>query len=80
MFYLYIIIKLIEHKIIDWKIMQFETVKVKTRKVSCDGTKADGNKGLGHPKIYLHITANEITCPYCSRKFVLEGNGNTDAH
>jgi uncharacterized Zn-finger protein len=60
--------------------MEFETIKVQSRKVSCDGTKADGNKSLGHPKVYLHITGTDITCPYCSKKFVLEGNGSADNH
>jgi uncharacterized Zn-finger protein len=50
-----------------------EITHTTTRAVSCDG----GGEPLGHPKIYLHITNTEITCPYCSRRFVLEP-GTTD--
>jgi uncharacterized Zn-finger protein len=35
--------------------------------VYCDG----GGGALGHPKVYLELDHNgEITCPYCSRKFI----------
>lgn len=59
--------------------MAFEKVKVRTRKVSCDGAKAGTNKAAGHPKVYLHITHDQITCPYCSKVFVLECEVH-DAH
>lgn len=38
--------------------------------VSCDG----GTQG--HPKVYLHIEreTGEVTCPYCSRTFILKNN------
>lgn len=48
----------------------FETVRVSTIEVTCDG----GGGPLGHPKVYLHIDhdkADSVTCPYCSRTFVL---------
>lgn len=47
----------------------FEVVKVHETEVECDG----GGGPLGHPRVYLHIDAksNAITCPYCSREFVL---------
>lgn len=48
----------------------FETVRVSTREVACDG----GGGPLGHPKVYLHIDQDKgdsVTCPYCSRLFVL---------
>lgn len=48
----------------------FETVRVSTLEVVCDG----GGGPLGHPKVYLHIDRDQgdtVTCPYCSRFFVL---------
>lgn len=47
----------------------FETLEVMHPEVACDG----GGGALGHPKIYLHIDheAGQITCPYCSRTYVL---------
>lgn len=52
--------------------MMFETIEVQHAEVACDG----GGGPLGHPKIYLHIDHEEgnITCPYCSRHFVLAGH------
>ena len=37
--------------------------KIKKEVIFCQGS---GEEGTGHPKIYLR---NEITCPYCGRKF-----------
>ena len=48
----------------------FETIEVTRRDVVCDG----GGGALGHPKIYLHLDADKgdkVTCPYCSRVFML---------
>ncbi len=53
-----------------------ETTHVKTRTVSCDG----GEGAYGHPKVYLRITGTRIACPYCSRLFVLQGNGTDHGH
>jgi len=39
--------------------------------VACDG----GNGPLGHPRVFLHVDpdkGNGITCPYCSRVYVLK--------
>jgi len=49
---------------------EFEVVEVQKSEISCDG----GGGDMGHPKVYLHIDAEkrEITCPYCSRRFVLK--------
>ena len=48
----------------------FERIEVYSLEAACDG----GGGGLGHPKVYLHIDQNEgqITCPYCSRTYVLK--------
>jgi uncharacterized Zn-finger protein len=48
----------------------FEVISVRSPEVACDG----GSAVLGHPLVYLHIKpeAGEITCPYCSRTFILE--------
>ncbi len=51
-----------------------ETIHVKTRAVSCDG----GAGPLGHPKVYLKISGTQLTCPYCSRLFIL-APGSTDS-
>lgn len=48
-----------------------ETMIVDSRKVVCDG----GSGPLGHPRVYLRILENEIQCPYCSRRFILEPGG-----
>jgi len=51
----------------------FEVIKVKSLEVQCDGVKRGGNKSLGHPRVFLHIDQDkgDITCPYCSRQYVL---------
>ncbi len=47
----------------------FETIEVHSLEVVCDG----GGGALGHPRVFLHIDQDrgEITCPYCSRSYVL---------
>lgn len=54
-----------------------ELMMVESPAVSCDG----GGGALGHPRVYLRIKPGEkdIMCPYCSRKFVLQGSGS-EAH
>ena len=45
-----------------------ETIECDSKTVGCDG----GGGALGHPHVYLEMGDNsEITCPYCSRHFVL---------
>jgi uncharacterized Zn-finger protein len=48
----------------------FEVIEVSSLEVACDG----GGGPLGHPRVYLHIDQDkgEITCPYCSRTYVLK--------
>ena len=54
-----------------------EIVHVDSRVVACDG----GDGALGHPRVWLRIVDREVTCPYCSRQFVLEaGAGHGDGH
>jgi uncharacterized Zn-finger protein len=56
----------------------FETVSVDAPEVTCDG----GGGALGHPKVYLHIDhdkGDSITCPYCSRMFVLKHSQHSAA-
>jgi len=44
--------------------------RVESSVVGCDGVGAGGEGG--HPLVYLTMGEGEhITCPYCSRKFVL---------
>jgi uncharacterized Zn-finger protein len=54
-----------------------ETINVHARKVGCDG----GGGALGHPLVYMHIEDRQVTCPYCSRTYVLaEGAGDESGH
>ena len=50
----------------------FEVIEVHSLEVVCDGASKE-NAALGHPRVYLHIDQEkgEITCPYCSRQYVL---------
>ena len=53
-----------------------EVIEVDKRRVACDG----GGGTLGHPKIYLEMgAANEVVCPYCSRRFILKNDAVADA-
>lgn len=56
----------------------FEVIEVSALEVACDGGIENQKLGLGHPKVYLHIDADkgDITCPYCSRQYVLRYDGN----
>lgn len=45
-----------------------ETIHVRERVVGCDG----GGGPLGHPRVWLRIVGDEIVCPYCSRRYVLD--------
>lgn len=42
-----------------------EIVYVSKHKVCCEG---EGD-AVGHPRVYLEIKDEQITCPYCSRIF-----------
>lgn len=47
-----------------------DVVRVDSAQVSCDGRGPDD--ALGHPLIYLNMgEGGHVTCPYCSRQFVL---------
>jgi uncharacterized Zn-finger protein len=48
----------------------FEVVKTKKKEIACDG----GKGSLGHPRVFLTFKkeANEVVCPYCSRKYIFE--------
>jgi uncharacterized Zn-finger protein len=52
-----------------------QTEIVHSHVVSCDG----GDGPLGHPRVYLRITGKEITCPYCSKHFVLAEDAAVDS-
>ena len=44
-----------------------ETQYTDKKEVACSGGL------LGHPKIYLSMeSANEVSCPYCSKIFILQ--------
>ncbi|MEC8851089.1 MAG: zinc-finger domain-containing protein, partial [Pseudomonadota bacterium] len=45
-----------------------EIIEVDKTNVACDG----GGGPLGHPRVFLHMGEDDsVTCPYCSRHFVL---------
>jgi len=47
-----------------------EMIEVTQSHVACDG----GGGALGHPRVYLHTDPDcndSVTCPYCSRTYVL---------
>jgi uncharacterized Zn-finger protein len=45
---------------------------VHSRRVACDGDEGP----LGHPRVWLQIDERgHVDCPYCDRRFVLEGDG-----
>jgi len=45
-----------------------DIIYVENHKVTCEGH----DDGSGHPRIYLEIKEEQITCPYCSRTFKLK--------
>lgn len=48
----------------------FEVIEVPSLEIACDG----GGGPLGHPRVFLHIERENgrITCPYCSRTYVMK--------
>ncbi len=54
-----------------------EIIHVDDPVVACDG----GDGALGHPRVWLRLVHDTVTCPYCSRLYVLrEGAGHGDHH
>jgi len=53
-----------------------ERIEVTTRAPGCDG----GGGALGHPLVYLRIEDKQVTCPYCSRTYVLADGAGDDHH
>ena len=53
-----------------------QIVHVHTPTVSCDG----GAGPAGHPLVYLRIVEQQITCPYCSKLFILEEGATDSGH
>ena len=52
-----------------------ETITVAGPRVACDG----GGGPLGHPRVWLTLgTDGEITCPYCSRRYVKASSTDDD--
>jgi uncharacterized Zn-finger protein len=58
----------------------FELIEVHALEVACEGV----GGALGHPKVFLHIDqeAGRITCPYCSRTYLLKllASGRRSGH
>jgi uncharacterized Zn-finger protein len=57
-----------------------QRIEVTSRSVPCDGEVGVG--GLGHPRVWLPMTAgeNQVTCPYCSITYVLKPGAGDDGH
>ncbi|WP_408887527.1 zinc-finger domain-containing protein [Teichococcus aestuarii] len=53
-----------------------EILPAHSRVVTCDG----GGGALGHPAVSLRIEATQVTCPYCSRTYVLQDGAGGDDH
>jgi uncharacterized Zn-finger protein len=53
-----------------------ERTVVQSRKVACN----NGGGTMGHPMVYLRIEDNQVTCPYCSRTYVLAEGASDDGH
>ncbi|HLI21687.1 MAG TPA: zinc-finger domain-containing protein [Stellaceae bacterium] len=52
----------------------FETIYVEDTIVACNG----GGGPLGHPKVYLNLSAEgRVECPYCSRLFLRGQSSHT---
>jgi uncharacterized Zn-finger protein len=61
----------------DGATLPIEIINVGDRTIACDG----GHGPLGHPRVFLHIADRQISCPYCSRLYVLnERAGYGDGH
>lgn len=58
-------------KTIPSKTTAFETIHATSSEVVCDG----GKGPEGHPRVFLYIdrAKGDVTCPYCSRNYVLDG-------
>ena len=54
-----------------------EIIHVDSRTAVCDG----GDGALGHPRVFLRISEEQVLCPYCSRLYVLNpGAGHASGH
>jgi uncharacterized Zn-finger protein len=53
----------------------FETIYTDSMEVACNG----GGGPLGHPKVYLNLSAEgQVECPYCSRLFIHQSKRTGD--
>ncbi|MBI0432910.1 zinc-finger domain-containing protein [Roseomonas sp. KE0001] len=53
-----------------------DLTEVQSRVVACN----NGGGALGHPTVYLRIEDRQVTCPYCSRTYVLAEGAGDDGH
>ena len=59
----------------DGQIRIDDQITVTSRRIACDG----GGGALGHPRVWLNLGEdNRITCPYCSRDYVLADDAASD--
>ena len=53
----------------------FETIYIDSMIAACNG----GGGPLGHPKVYLNLSAEgQVECPYCSRLFIHQSKRTGD--
>ena len=53
-----------------------EVIRVTGRRVACDG----GGGAMGHPRVWLNLGDDDhVTCPYCSREYILAGSAHDKA-
>lgn len=56
---------------------EFETITVDHNPVACDG----GGGPLGHPRVFLNMGHDrQVTCPYCSRTYLLADGVKLGGH
>jgi len=52
-----------------------DAIPTNDKRVACNG----GGGPLGHPQVWLNLGSdNAVTCPYCSRHYVLAGEEDDD--
>jgi uncharacterized Zn-finger protein len=52
-----------------------EIIHVDDRTVACDG----GDGPLGHPRVFLRIDDHQVSCPYCSRLYILNAGAKASS-
>lgn len=51
-----------------------ETVHTLSQIVICEGN----SPALGHPRVFLKLKNGQVTCPYCSKTFILDTDSQSE--